>query len=73
MSDELVRDDKCNYTLSSGLIIHANLGVFGLDEYGCITTGYDDILINLQDEMTKEDRKQIGEMMIKRWKQWMDI
>jgi hypothetical protein len=55
---------------SSGRELYANNGIIGIDEAGDTFGGYDGSLEYLDDPLTKEERKELSEYMIERWKKY---
>jgi dUTPase len=64
------------FTLASGRRFYANAGILGIDSDGYLTEGYDGNVENtmmgdLDDHpFTAEERQEIGEYMVARWKEW---
>lgn len=56
------------YKLSSGKLIYANHGILGLSSECNLYEGYDGSF--LHESWSREDRVEVAEMMIERWKKW---
>lgn len=55
---------------STGKEIYCSGGIVGIDPENCITQGSDSGLD--EDELTPEERVELAEFMIARWKQYSD-
>jgi hypothetical protein len=68
------------YLLESGRTFRANGGILGINSEELLTEGYDSELENGYDTtfefdqppLTAEERREIADYMIERWKEWAE-
>ena len=60
---------------SSGLVANANEGAIGITPCGEVTEGYDGMFLEWHEmgrDMTREEREELADHMIKRWRRFRD-
>ena len=71
-------DDKNTFTLSTGTAVYAYGGVLSLKPDGELVSGRDDRVAGCdpdkdwEPQLTAGEKLELGRMMVRRWKRWMD-
>ena len=70
----MIKESDLEITLSSGRTVHCVFGILGLMTDLTLTAGYDDVVHTRdeEDEWTTEERVEVADMMINRWKRWRE-
>lgn len=65
-----MRTEHDYIVLDNGRRIYVSAGVIGIDERGEAFNGYDGDFGEYEPDLTPEERREVAEAMVERWRKW---